>query len=247
MGVNRIFVHGDVHGNFEWIADFCRDNQTTTSDVLVLLGDSGILYGEKADRAEQIINNYLSSLPVTILDIQGNHACPPEDRVEEGYLKTLMKIDDEMIGIAYQQFNYPNIYHAINGNTYYLAGHPCLVVGGATSVDKEWRQLTGNYWTEHEIPSLQDMNNILHQIHTRHFDAVFTHTVPYEYMPRDAFMASVDQSKEKNEMEHYLTRVKKEITYDHWYAGHWHIDRDNVGPNMTILFNETREIFIKEG
>ena len=152
---------------------FCENNHTTRNDVLILLGDSGILYGEKEDTREHMLKRYLSTLPITILDIQGNHSCPPEDRAAEGYLKTLMKLGDDMVGIAYQNFQYPNIYHAVNGNTYYIAGHPCLVVGGAGSIDKEYRQMMGWYWTEHEVISLQDMNNILHQIHTRHFDFCF--------------------------------------------------------------------------
>ena len=152
--------------------------------------------------------------------------------------------DDEVqaVGIAYQNFQYPNIYHAVNGNTYYIAGHPCLVVGGAASIDKEYRQMMGWYWTEHEVISLQDMNNILHQIHTRHFDFVFTHTIPTPYIPTDLFIKGVDQSKADRRMEDFLVRVKKEITYDKWYCGHWHANRKNAGPNIDILFDEVEQI-----
>lgn len=242
MAEVRAFVRGDAHGYFEWIQDFCENNHTTRNDVLILLGDSGILYGEKEDAREHMLKQYLSTLPITILDIQGNHSCPPEDRAAEGYLKTLMKLGDDMVGIAYQNFQYPNIYHAVNGNTYYIADHPCLVVGGAASIDKEYRQMMGWYWTENEVISLQEMNNILHQIHTRHFDFCFTHTIPTPYTPTDLFIKGVDESKADRRMEDFLVRVKKEITYDKWYCGHWHANRKNAGPNIDILFDEVEQI-----
>lgn len=37
-----IYLTGDTHGEFERVFDFCADNDTTTDDVLVILGDAGI-------------------------------------------------------------------------------------------------------------------------------------------------------------------------------------------------------------
>lgn len=223
MGVNRVFVIGDTHGDWNFLSDWCEENHTTTQDILIDLGDSGILYGEKETFREQFLKKNLSMLPITILDLQGNHACPPEDRPE--YVKTLMSVDGDMVGMAYHNFDYPNIYHAINGNSYYIKDKVLLCVGGAASVDKEVRLLTGNYWTEHEVIHPQMMNNIQHQIHTRHFDFVLTHTCPFEDMPRDLFMAGIDQSKVDNRMEHFLSKLKKDMKYDMWLFDHFHDDR----------------------
>ena len=241
MSVNRVFVTGDLHGHWENFDEWCVEHHTTYDDVFITLGDSGILYGAEATPEEHAFLEWLNNCPITILDIQGNHACPPEDR--PGYLKTLMQVGDDMVGIAYQNYEFPHIYHAINGNTYYLKEHPCLVVGGAYSVDKELRLARGWYWTPNEIINPQDRNNILHQIHTRHFDCVFTHTIPFDYVPRDMFLPSIDQSKVDNTMEHFLTSVKKEIKYDKWLCGHWHVDRHNAGPNIDILYKEVRQLW----
>lgn len=235
MGVNRVFIVGDRHGDWSLLPDWCKNNNTTTQDILITLGDSGILYGEKESFREQFIKKIICDCPITVLDLQGNHSCPPEDR--EGYVKTLMKIDDDMIGMAYHNFDYPNIYHPINGNTYYIKGKTFLCVGGAGSVDKEIRQMRGWYWTEHEVINPQDMNNIQHQIHTRHFDFVITHTCPFEDMPRDLFMAGVDQSKVDNRMEHFLSKLKKDMKYDIWFFDHFHDDRV-ISEKMRMVHNE---------
>ena len=42
--VNRVFITGDRHGNFEWLMDWCRENETTTNDILILLGDHALRF-----------------------------------------------------------------------------------------------------------------------------------------------------------------------------------------------------------
>ena len=40
----RVFITGDTHGDFNNIAKFCKKNETTTDDVMIILGDAGINY-----------------------------------------------------------------------------------------------------------------------------------------------------------------------------------------------------------
>ena len=42
MDYNRVFVRGDTHGYFDWLPDWCKENHTTTNDLLIILGDAGI-------------------------------------------------------------------------------------------------------------------------------------------------------------------------------------------------------------
>ena len=39
-----IYITGDTHGNFQRIKEFCQEQQTTTNDYLIILGDAGINY-----------------------------------------------------------------------------------------------------------------------------------------------------------------------------------------------------------
>ena len=49
--VNRVFITGDRHGDFEWLSEWCRENETTTNDILILLGDHALRFeGAKKPR-----------------------------------------------------------------------------------------------------------------------------------------------------------------------------------------------------
>ena len=39
--MNRIFIRGDTHGNFDFLEKFCYDNKTDLQDYLIILGDAG--------------------------------------------------------------------------------------------------------------------------------------------------------------------------------------------------------------
>ena len=47
----RLFVRGDTHANFNFLPYFCEEDQTEYDDILIILGDAGILYyGENNPR-----------------------------------------------------------------------------------------------------------------------------------------------------------------------------------------------------
>ena len=59
-----VFITGDCHGKFNFLEDFCRENETTRDDILIVLGDAGInYYLNKTDRK---LKQYISSLPINI-------------------------------------------------------------------------------------------------------------------------------------------------------------------------------------
>ena len=49
--MGRVFIRGDCHGSFAFLRDFCKENNTTVEDTLIILGDAGINYFlDKRDR-----------------------------------------------------------------------------------------------------------------------------------------------------------------------------------------------------
>ena len=40
-----IWLTGDTHGHFDRVEAFCREQQTKTDDILIILGDSGFNFG----------------------------------------------------------------------------------------------------------------------------------------------------------------------------------------------------------
>ena len=56
-------------------------------------------------------------------------------------------------------------------------------------------------------------------------DTVLSHTCPYQYEPREAFLPMIDQSTVDDSTEKWLEEIEQKLRYDHWFCGHWHIDK----------------------
>ena len=70
-----VYLTGDTHGHFERIECFCKDNETTPYDLLIILGDAGInYYGGHWDKK---LKQYIASMPITLLCINVNHEFRP--------------------------------------------------------------------------------------------------------------------------------------------------------------------------
>lgn len=55
-------------------------------------------------------------------------------------------------------------------------------------------------------------------------DYVFSHTVPLSYMPREAFLPNINSDLVDNSTEEWLETIGKKLSYEGWYAGHYHIN-----------------------
>lgn len=128
-------------------------------------------------------------------------------------------------GKVYIEDDYPNLIFAKNGEIYNIDGKSVLVIGGAYSVDKEYRLLYRYKWFKDEQLSQYEMNNILDKYSGKNIDIILSHTCPYKYEPREVFMAGLDQSKVDKTMEHFLDEVEEKVNYKKWYCGHYHTEK----------------------
>lgn len=151
MGLNTnknisgsIYVTGDTHRDFSRVTDFCGRMNTSKSGTLIILGDAGInYYGYWKDEK---LKQKLSDLPITLFCIHGNHEQRPD--TGKGYREINYRGGKALI-----QTEYPNIIFGIDGEVYEFAGHNCIVIGGAYSVDKQYRVAMNLGWWPNEQPS----------------------------------------------------------------------------------------------
>ena len=58
MSINfkRVWITGDAHGDFDWLFGFCEEENTNQKeDLLIILGDSGIMYyGQEREREQNL-------------------------------------------------------------------------------------------------------------------------------------------------------------------------------------------------
>ena len=236
--MNRAFVTGDCHKQFMRLEYFCKKENTTLDDVLIILGDSGINYF--LDERDEWDKKFLSKLPITIIIIHGNH----EERAWkcDGYIEKEINRDN-IKGLFYMEEKYPNLLFCHDIDTFSINDKKFLVLSGAYSVDKPYRLEMGYHWFESEQIAKQDMNLFLSSLHEHiqnnnsemYFDYVLSHTCPFKYMPTDLFLSGIDQSKVDSNTEYFLNEVDHLINYKEWFFGHFHDDRQ-AWDNGTMLF-----------
>lgn len=242
----RIFVTGDKHGNFNFLHNFCRINKTSTKDVLVVLGDAGLNFHGGWSATEMGVKRKIAQLPITLLLIRGNHEQRPSDcnfeLINHDIVKGLNPDDPIIPDKVYVQSEFPNILYAIDGGCYSIYGQSCLCIGGAYSVDKEWRLLMNRFWAPNEELSQTEMMDILDKVWHHNYNHVFTHTCPDAWQPRDLFLTFVDQSKVSKKMEQFLEDVTRYIDYDHWWFGHFHGERTYVEERACMTMDGIYEL-----
>lgn len=211
----NIYLTGDTHGRFERIACFCKDNDTTPDDLLIILGDAGInYYGGHRDKK---LKQYIASMPITLLCIHGNHERRPTAGL--GYEQAQRFGSEVMV-----QPEFPNQLFALDGEVYELNGQSCIAIGGAYSIDKEYRLMRGGGWWPDEQPSAAIKRKVESVLASRGWqvDIVLSHTTPLSLEPREAFLPFIDQSTVDTSTEEWLDGIERRLDYKRWYAGHFH-------------------------
>lgn len=225
-----IYITGDTHREFTRVIYLTYANNTTTNDILIILGDVGINYYGTADCE---LKQALNDLPITLFCIQGNHEQRPENI-------SSYKTKKFKNGLVYYEEEYPNILFAKDGEIYIFNNKKTLVIGGAYSVDKEIRIARKLGWWEDEQPSEETKNKVLNMIKKGlTVDVVLTHTCPYKYLPYEVFMDGIDQSKVDQSTEKFLDIVEEKINYKKWYCGHYHTEK--IIDKLEFMFENIKE------
>ena len=207
-----IYITGDTHRDFYRLNSINKNE----NDMLIILGDVGINYYLNKD--DKKIKEKLNSLKIKLFCIQGNHEERPEN------IDTYKEI--EMFGgKVFMEETYPNLIFAKNGEIYNIDGKSILVIGGAYSIDKNYRIINNYPWFKDEQLSYKEMNDILDKYSGKHVDVILSHTCPLKYEPTESFKIKLDQSKIDKTMEKFLDEVEEKVDYDKWYCGHYHIEK----------------------
>jgi len=225
-----IYITGDTHRDFSrfYGKKFKKD------DMVIILGDAGINY--YLNEEDKKLKNTLSELGIKFFCVQGNHEERPEN------IDTYKEID-MFEGKVFIESEYPNIIFAKNGEIYNLDGKSILVVGGAYSVDKDYRLMYGYHWFKDEQLSEKEKNDILKKYSGKNIDIVLSHTCPLKYEPREVFISGINQSKVDKSMEEFLDKLEESITYKKWYCGHYHTEK--IIDKIEFMFGRIK-VFCKD-
>ena len=238
----KYFITGDKHRNFQYVKNFCHDMNTRRKDVLIILGDTGFNYYE--DARDDKLKKEISDLNITLFCLHGNKENRPQNVGTYG-------IRNFCGGKVYYEPKYPNIYFAIDGEIYTFEGKKYMVVGGAHSVDRI-RCIEQNkpFW-EDEMPDQAIKVRVEEKLalENNKIYGMLTHTCPIDYLPTEMFMSTRQnavikrkprKSKSKKSIkpdidrstEEWFGKIEKELEYEVWYCGHYHIDKQIDKINM---------------
>ena len=227
-----VVVCGDIHGDFSVLVHKMCVQYGMTDTLLIVAGDCGFGF-ERKGYYENLINRGVNAKRMSqannwIVFVRGNHDNPAY-------------FDDK-------EFNHKR-FNAISDYTVIRAwGHNILCVGGAISVDRQYRiakQTKANrfhkpsaevlapayYWPA-EAPSF-DEDKLDEITASLNIDTVVTHTAPsfceliskngLEYFAEHDTTLMDDVAAERGVMDAIHGKLKADgHTISHWYYGHFH-------------------------
>ena len=225
----KIYVTGDTHIPHDIHKlnshNFPEGKSLTKDDVVIILGDFGLLWNNIPDKEELWWTNWLNSQPWTTLFVDGNH---------ENFYRLNQLPQRQLFGGTVGEVS-PSIFHLKRGELYTIANRSFFTFGGAMSVDKEHRVEHLSWWPE-EVPSYAEMSYGLTQLRTKP-DFILTHTCPASLI--SGFLH--DYIKCNDPTSKYLEQIwHNHPDFEHWYFGHMHVD--TTWRNFTCCYNKIIQI-----
>lgn len=244
----RFYITGDKHRRFDSVKAFCREMGTRRKDVLIILGDAGFNYYD--DARDDDLKRAISQLSITLFCLHGNKENRPQNVGTYG-------VRSFCGGKVYYEPKYPNIYFAIDGEIYIFEGRKYMVVGGAHSVDKLRCLEEGTPFWEDEMPDDTVKRNVEQRLEDEgnQIYGMLTHTCPIDYLPSEMFLSTRQNANIRRKprrarhkkpfvpdidrsTETWLGELEKKLTYEVWFCGHYHIDKEI--DKVRMMYREIR-------
>lgn len=225
-----IFITGDTHRtDLLAIHCFCdKHPELTKKDYVIIAGDFGGVMAKET--LEEDLKRF-SSLPVTILFVDGNH--------ENFDLLNTYPVEIWKGGKVHKIK--PDIIHLMRGQVFKLEGKTIFTFGGATSTDREWRTEGFDWWAQ-ELPTFSELDEGIANLkrYGNKVDYIITHSCSDRARTYPAIRntISLDYFCPETQM---LSYIEENATFKRWYFGHFHVDAV-LSDKYTALLHNVVEI-----
>ena len=136
-----IYTFGDTHGNHDIGKLFNGGIEFKENDYIIICGDFGVIWNDEKDIREITLESTLNSLPCEVLFVDGNH-----ENFNRIYALPQVQKFDSIVG----QYS-KNVFHLKRGHIYNIDNMNFLTMGGALSIDKQWRVEGISWWRQEAI------------------------------------------------------------------------------------------------
>lgn len=218
------YITGDTHGSID-IRKLNKSNfddaHLTKNDFLIICGDFGLVWDNSPE--EQFWLNWLNEKNYTTLFIDGNH--------ENHSLLNSYPVEIWNGGKIHKIRD--SVFHLMRGQVFTINNHTFFTMGGAASVDKNWRTPGISWWPE-EMPSEEEYREAILNLYNyeNEVDYIITHTAPTSIVNQ-----LIPEIKPPDRLTDFLEDFKKTVKYKHWYFGHFHDDQDTDEKHTLLYYN----------
>lgn len=229
-----IYDTGDIHANqYKWVEQI--HPALSSGDILIVNGDFGIGFWNGRYWSEETFFDWISEQEYTVLFVDGNH-------------ENFNKLNDYPVelwnGGRVHKIRH-NLIHLMRGEVYNIDGISVFAFGGGYSIDKYRRQENVSWWRQ-EMPSEEEYKNAEKNLQKVDYqvDYIITHTAPSESVYYLSVMQRLAVNKnvvEEQPLNTFLDHIRQQVTYKHWYFGHFHIDIE-LWRNQTAVLSSIREL-----
>ena len=210
--MNKLFITGDIHLNIDISKlnskNFPQGNDLTKDDFVIICGDCGLTWDRSKETKYWV--DWLSKKPWTTLCIDGNH-----ENFDE-----LFSIESEKKWGGNVRRISDSIFYLNRGEVFEICGKKIFTMGGAESIDKEWRIPERSWWKE-EMPNFMEMEYAMETLEKNNWkvDIVCTHAAPSNVLYQ------INPTFHRDNLTDFLYEIYKKLDYKEWYFGHYHIDK----------------------
>lgn len=221
------YIIGDVHGD-QVLWDACISPMLKAGDRAFVLGDFGVGFWNGRYWSEETFYDYLEQQPYTVCVIDGNHEdfnklnSYPVEQWNGGQVHRIRK----------------NVIHLMRGEIFELEGKTIFTFGGGYSYDCA-RRTEGYDWWPQEMPSQEEYQYAYQNLekHDWKVDYILTHTCPSETI---AYISTMhlgvkDFAGGERELNLFFDYIRAETSYQKWYFGHFHVDRELWRSQYAVL------------
>lgn len=208
-----MYVTGDTHLNIDIeklnTRKFVEGKTLTKDDILIICGDVGLTW----DRSNEVKywKDWLNKKHWTTICCDGNH-----ENFDELYTYPLVPWNG-----GYVRKISDSVFYLNRGDVFNINGKKIFVMGGATSIDKDYR-IEGRSWWAEEMPNYKEQEYALNNLDKNNWevDYVITHCAPTNVLYQ------INPSFQADNLTNFLYEIYKKLDYKEWYFGHYHIDKD---------------------
>lgn len=203
----RILVVGDVHGNVAWVHNVVIPRaQAVGASKIVQVGDFGFVwpglphYSTRLDK----LSGALEEAGIDLHFLPGNH----ED------FDQLELLTDRAEGFSPEGHVRlrPRLFYTGKVASWEWSGVRCAAVGGATSIDRQWRVIGESWWPQEALTEAEAARaRALAPV-----EVLFAHDAPTQH----PFALKLDPDSQAHRQR--ITDVARALRPGVWFHGHYH-------------------------